>query len=116
MNMKNIIYITGIITILTTFSLILFNKLDVTSFSVINTTVLSVLYGWYQKIEKEDVKSSMKLMTEDHIHELQTYKTRLVNLKSELSLVKSEKTSTSNIDIELKEKPKRKPRKKKDTE
>lgn len=113
MNMKNIIFIAGIATVLTTLGFMLYGELDITSFGTINGTVLSLLFGWYQKLEKEDVELSMKLMKEDHIRELRAYETTIINLKSQLEPVEFDTAAAPNcVDTE---KPKRKPRKKKDT-
>ena len=53
--MKNIIFGTGIVVTLTTLGFVLAGQLELTTFGVINTTVLSILYGWYQKLAKDDV-------------------------------------------------------------
>ena len=56
--MKNIIFGTGIVVTLTTLGFVLTGQLELTTFGVINTTVLSILYGWYQKLTKDDVIES----------------------------------------------------------
>ena len=56
--MKNIIFGTGIVVTLTTLGFVLAGQLELTTFGVINTTVLSILYGWYQKLTKDDVIES----------------------------------------------------------
>ena len=53
--MKNIIFGTGIVVTLTTLGFVLAGQLELTTFGVINTTVLSILYGWYQKLAKDSV-------------------------------------------------------------
>ena len=53
--MKNIIFGTGIVVTLTTLGFVLAGQLELTTFGVINTTVLSILYGWYQKLTKDDL-------------------------------------------------------------
>ena len=53
---KQIISIAGVLTILSTLVFILLGKLDLSQFTVINSSVLGVLYGWYQRIEKEDIE------------------------------------------------------------
>lgn len=113
MNTKNIIFLTGIATIVTTLGLMLYGELEFNSFGAINGTVLSLLFGWYQKLEKEDVEVSMELLKEDHVREMRAYEITVSNLKSQLELESAAK-SVSSESVE-KEKPKRKPRNKKDT-
>ena len=59
--MKNIIFGTGIVVILTTLGFVLAGQLELTTFGVINTTVLSILYGWYQKLMKNEVTEELAL-------------------------------------------------------
>ena len=59
--MKNIIFGTGIVVILTTLGFVLAGQLELTTFGVINTTVLSILYGWYQKLMKNEVTEELVL-------------------------------------------------------
>ena len=54
--MKKIIYVAGIISVVTSLIFVLFGKLDVISFGTINTSVLGILYGWYQKLEKKSLE------------------------------------------------------------
>ena len=56
--MKNIIFGTGIVVTLTTLGFVLAGQLELTTFGAINTTVLSILFGWYQKLMKDDVIES----------------------------------------------------------
>ena len=48
--MKNLMYILGTVTIIVTSTLLMFNKIDLTTYSLLNTTVLGTLYGWYNKV------------------------------------------------------------------
>ena len=59
--MKNIIFGTGIVVTLTTLGFVLTGQLELTTFGVINTTVLSILYGWYQKLMKDTVSEDLSL-------------------------------------------------------
>ena len=89
--MKNIIFGTGIVVTLTTLGFVLAGQLELTTFGVINTTVLSILYGWYQKLMKDDVVFQ-KLKLEDKLNESILYETndkiilemQISNLKSKL--------------------------------
>ena len=56
--MKNIIFGTGIVVTLTTLGFVLAGQLELTTFGVINTVALSILFGWYQKLTKDDVIES----------------------------------------------------------
>ena len=59
--MKNIIFGTGIVVTLTTLGFVLAGQLELTTFGVINTTALSILYGWYQKLMKDTVSEDLSL-------------------------------------------------------
>lgn len=59
--MKNIIFVTGIVVTLTTLGFVLAGKLELTTFGVINTTVLAILYGWYQKLMKNEITEDLLL-------------------------------------------------------
>ena len=48
--MKNLMYILGTVTITVTSTLLMFNKIDLTTYTLLNTTVLGTLYGWYNKV------------------------------------------------------------------
>ena len=48
--MKNLMYILGTVTIIVTSTLLMFNEIDLTTYSLLNTTVLGTLYGWYNKV------------------------------------------------------------------
>lgn len=48
--MKNLMYILGTVTIIVTSTLLMFNKIDLTTYTLLNTTVLGTLYGWYNKV------------------------------------------------------------------
>lgn len=48
--MKNLMYILGTVTIIVTSTLLMFNKIDLTTYSLLNTTILGALYGWYNKV------------------------------------------------------------------
>ena len=94
--MKNIIFGTGIVVTLTTLGFILAGQLELTTFGVINTTVLSILYGWYQKLTKDDViESNNELM--DIVEEV------IKNSSKELALMEYQLIETEKLrDQELK--------------
>lgn len=48
--MKNLMYILGTVTIVVTSTLLMFNKIDLTTYALLNTTILGTLYGWYNKV------------------------------------------------------------------
>ena len=48
--MKNLMYILGTVTIIVTSTLLMFNEIDLTTYTLLNTTVLGTLYGWYNKV------------------------------------------------------------------
>lgn len=48
--MKNLMYILGTVTIIVTSTLLMFNKIDLTTYTLLNTTVLGTLYGWYNEV------------------------------------------------------------------
>ena len=88
--MKNIIYGTGIVVTLTTLGFVLADQLDLSTFGVINTTVLSILYGWYQKLMKDDViESNNELM--DIIEEV------IKNTSKELTLMEYQLIETEKL-------------------
>ena len=94
--MKNIIFGTGIVVTLTTLGFVLAGQLELTTFGVINTTVLSILYGWYQKLTKDDViESNNPLM--DVVEEV------IKNSSKELALMEYQLIETEKLrDQELK--------------
>ena len=94
--MKNIIFGTGIVVTLTTLGFVLAGQLELTTFGVINTTVLSILYGWYQKLTKDDViESNNELM--DVVEEV------IKNTSKELTLMEYQLIETEKLrDQELK--------------
>lgn len=94
--MKNIIFGTGIVVTLTTLGFVLAGQLELTTFGVINTTVLSILYGWYQKLTKDDViESNNELM--DIVEEV------IKNTSKELTLMEYQLIETEKLrDQELK--------------
>ena len=94
--MKNIIFGTGIVVTLTTLGFVLAGQLELTTFGVINTTVLSILYGWYQKLTKDDVIESNNALT-DIVEEV------IKNTTNELSLMEYQLIETEKLrDQELK--------------
>lgn len=120
MNMKNIIFGTGIVVTLTTLGFVLAGRLELTTFGVFNTTVLSILYGWYQKLIKDDIVFQ-KLKLEDKLNESVRYGTnqkiilekQISNLKSKLEastviLPELQKVVESTIEEVKETKPKRK--------
>lgn len=94
--MKNIIFGTGIVVTLTTLGFVLAGQLELTTFGVINTTVLSILYGWYQKLVKDSVvEANDSLM--DVIEEV------IKNSADQLSLMEYQLIETEKLrDQELK--------------
>ena len=94
--MKNIIFGTGIVVTLTTLGFVLAGQLELTTFGAINTTVLSILYGWYQKLTKDDViESNNELM--DVVEEV------IKNTSKELTLMEYQLIETEKLrDQELK--------------
>ena len=88
--MKNIIFGTGIVVTLTTLGFVLAGQLELTTFGVINTTVLSILYGWYQKLTKDDViESNNELM--DIVEEV------IKNTSKELALMEYQLIETEKL-------------------
>ena len=75
--MKNIIFGTGIVVTLTTLGFVLAGQLELTTFGVINTTVLSILYGWYQKLMKDTVSEDLSLSNLELEYLKYNYKTLL---------------------------------------
>ena len=95
--MKNIIFGTGIVVTLTTLGFVLAGQLELTTFGVINTTVLSILYGWYQKLTKDDVIESNNALM-DIVEEV------IKNTSKELTLMEYQLIETEKLrDQELKE-------------
>lgn len=94
--MKNIIFGTGIVVTLTTLGFVLAGQLELTTFGVINTTVLSILYGWYQKLAKDDVIESNNALM-DIVEEV------IKNTSKELTLMEYQLIETEKLrDQELK--------------
>ena len=94
--MKNIIFGTGIVVTLTTLGFVLAGQLELTTFGVINTTVLSILYGWYQKLTKDDVIESNNALM-DIVEEV------IKNSSKELTLMEYQLIETEKLrDQELK--------------
>ena len=94
--MKNIIFGTGIVVTLTTLGFVLAGQLELTTFGVINTTVLSILYGWYQKLTKDDVIESNNALM-DFVEEV------IENSSKELTLMEYQLIETEKLrDQELK--------------
>ena len=94
--MKNIIFGTGIVVTLTTLGFVLVGQLELTTFGVINTTVLSILYGWYQKLTKDDVIESNNALM-DIVEEV------IKNSSKELALMEYQLIETEKLrDQELK--------------
>lgn len=88
--MKNIIFGTGIVVTLTTLGFVLAGQLELSTFGVINTTVLSVLYGWYQKLAKDSaVEANDSLM--DVIEEV------IKNSAEQLSLMEYQLIETEKL-------------------
>ena len=88
--MKNIIFGTGIVVTLTTLGFVLTGQLELTTFGVINTTVLSILYGWYQKLTKDDVIESNNALM-DIVEEV------IKNTSKELTLMEYQLIETEKL-------------------
>ena len=88
--MKNIIFGTGIVVTLTTLGFVLAGQLELTTFGVINTTVLSILYGWYQKLTKDDVIESNNALM-DVVEEV------IKNTSKELTLMEYQLIETEKL-------------------
>jgi hypothetical protein len=94
--MKNIIFGTGIVVTLTTLVFVLVGQLELSTFGVINTTVLSILYGWYQKLIKDDVIESNNALM-DIVEEV------IKNTSKEITLMECQLIETEKLrDQELK--------------
>ena len=94
--MKNIIFGTGIVVTLTTLGFVLAGQLELTTFGAINTTVLSILYGWYQKLTKDDIIESNNALM-DVVEEV------IKNTSKELALMEHQLIETEKLrDQELK--------------
>ena len=94
--MKNIIFGTGIVVTLTTLGFVLAGQLELTTFGAINTVALSILFGWYQKLTKDDVIESNNALM-DIVEEV------IKNTTNELSLMEYQLIETEKLrDQELK--------------
>ena len=58
--MKNLMYILGTVTIIVTSTLLMFNEIDLTTYTLLNTTVLGTLYGWYNKVIVEKQETTIE--------------------------------------------------------
>jgi len=88
--MKNIIFGTGIVVTLTTLGFVLAGQLELSTFGLINTTVLSILYGWYYKVVKDDVIESNNALM-DIVEEV------IKNTSKELSLMEYQLIETEKL-------------------
>lgn len=94
--MKNIIFGTGIVVTLTTLGFVLAGQLELTTFGAINTVALSILFGWYQKLTKDDVIEANNALM-DVVEEV------IKNTTNELSLMEHQLIETEKLrDQELK--------------
>ena len=94
--MKNIIFGTGIVVTLTTLGFVLAGQLELTTFGVINTVALSILFGWYQKLAKDDVIEANNALM-DVVEEV------IKNTSKELTLMEYQLIETEKLrDQELK--------------
>ena len=94
--MKNIIFGTGIVVTLTTLGFVLAGQLELTTFGTINTVALSILFGWYQKLTKDDVIEANNALM-DVVEEV------IKNTTNELSLMEYQLIETEKLrDQELK--------------
>ena len=94
--MKNIIFGTGIVVTLTTLGFVLAGQLELTTFGAINTVALSILFGWYQKLTKDDVIEANNALM-DIVEEV------IKNSSKELALMEYQLIETEKLrDQELK--------------
>ena len=94
--MKNIIFGTGIVVTLTTLGFVLAGQLELTTFGAINTVALSILFGWYQKLAKDDVIEANNALM-DVVEEV------IKNTSKELTLMEHQLIETEKLrDQELK--------------
>ena len=116
--MKNIIFGTGIVVTLTTLGFVLAGQLELTTFGVINTVALSILFGWYQKLAKDDVievnnalmdvveeviKNTSKELTLMEYQLIETEKLRDQELKAYQSTVENLRLKLDNSTVILPE-------------
>ena len=88
--MKNIIFGTGIVVTLTTLGFVLAGQLELTTFGTINTVALSILFGWYQKLAKDDVIEANNALM-DVVEEV------IKNTTNELSLMEHQLIETEKL-------------------
>ena len=88
--MKNIIFGTGIVVTLTTLGFVLAGQLELTTFGAINTVALSILFGWYQKLAKDDVIEANNALM-DVVEEV------IKNTTNELSLMEHQLIETEKL-------------------
>jgi len=69
--MKNTIFYIGSAVILSTAVAVIFNMITLEQVGLINGIILPLLYGWYQKVLKEDVVTE-KLELEDKLNRSET--------------------------------------------
>ena len=94
--MKNIIFGIGIVVTLTTLGFVLAGQLELTTFGAINTVALSILFGWYQKLAKDDVIEANNALM-DVVEEV------IKNTSKELTLMEHQLIETEKLrDQELK--------------
>lgn len=65
--MKNFIFYTGLVTISVTTIFLILQKLDISTFGLINTAVLSVLFGWYKKLNYTQISNENKQLENEII-------------------------------------------------
>ena len=107
--MKNIIFGTGIVVTLTTLGFVLAGQLELTTFGVINTTVLSILYGWYQKLMKNEVTEELVLSNLELEYVKHNHNELLKEVDSATAILPElQKVVESTIDEVKETKPKRK--------
>ena len=107
--MKNIIFGTGIVVTLTTLGFVLAGQLELTTFGVINTTVLSILYGWYQKLMKNEVTEELVLSNLELEYVKHNHNELLKEVDSATAILPElQKVVESTIDEVEETKPKRK--------
>lgn len=68
---KTIITIAGVLTIMGIAAAAIFGTVDILTAGTIATTVLGLLWGWYERVDKNEIKEELtitKMQLEDRIN------------------------------------------------